>query len=1108
MAERLLFDPTSEFEILETIENFEEEIQRPEDIRFFTLEEQLLDYFEKVIPKRKATRQELQMLKYDRDRMRLAYGNYIHITETDYVVDVNRKQVKVDWITPVYSSFDYKTYSYAKEYVPLFERDSRRTPNYYPRLLSALPRPYSTTGEGILLSSNETLTNEKGENSIKALANYQRTRTVIHDDGTMDVVATVVPNTGDDIKISGYYLKARELDLPNPMADHPFLRSTQPGYVKSEFPLLNIYPSFATILEHAIPVTTDPYTEGKQYLKLYDVKLSQIPWSSWKQRFPPVETKQSITAVTSINFPSDNKEQEPGEVLTKQYHTSWYPGLHPRLWLSKQIDAGHLVSQLLLSEASESGVLPTPPPMDAPSPSYPSASADICMNLTGDFDTFLSSGLFRVIKNTGVCVPVGMIHQEKSNDVFKGKLGWREDTKSIIQATYLKVLNAFQISDLPDSVVKYEKVDRLPESERRNDVLVILKDYSRSPEDRADAIELITRDLHMVEKQYIDVGGKFVICAHTLEVLHGKLEDDRMGFYSEWTYSQDGGRICKFCHEEINKDSFVATKEYDDDGHLMMDYQALEKTTYNGNSQIDVFTNSLVTLKRLFDLENAGESILYILLSILQILPQETQVLPLLQLIRRLTSSLKSRASSGKISKENQDRIEGILGIASAVVLLQTHNPFLIPKRSLGSKPMNLSGFPRDSTNPKESPVLDSVILVLRKTLEAFPATYRGSVAAISRQVLSKPEKVKEEIVPYLKVFFEQFKPLFEHAIDRYSAPVEEAPLNLIQFPIIRIDNPLFKINDEVDAEQNTSCSVFRTLVSWTTKKLPTIVQNLIRLRRPIYPSPRNKILNVNLDKIQTVNISDKEIRSGIASGLPSGFPLLSEIMKRELDSSVICTLTSRLLDLVSKTGFSKSLQSEFRSNITLLDVTQSPSLLRDTAKSIFFNFLHAIKKDRNTASLTRLINESLKTDLTLRMILLSKNAADKEEFELRSNETNLLKKRYREMNDTQREITKMLVDIGISDFIVTNEDREVFARQFEVNIEREYAQLQEELDTNRPEEGYDNIRDYVENGDQPVAYDGSVMNVDRGDYGDRAVRDYNDYTEQTMFEDNDGDGI
>ena len=42
MAEVITFDPLSEFEILETFD-FEEEVQRPENLRFFTLEEQLFE---------------------------------------------------------------------------------------------------------------------------------------------------------------------------------------------------------------------------------------------------------------------------------------------------------------------------------------------------------------------------------------------------------------------------------------------------------------------------------------------------------------------------------------------------------------------------------------------------------------------------------------------------------------------------------------------------------------------------------------------------------------------------------------------------------------------------------------------------------------------------------------------------------------------------------------------------------------------------------------------------------------------------------------------------------------------------------------------------------
>ena len=56
-------------------------------------------------------------------------------------------------------------------------------------------------------------------------------------------------------------------------------------------------------------------------------------------------------------------------------------------------------------------------------------------------------------------------------------------------------------------------------------------------------------------------------------------------------------------------------------------------------------------------------------------------------------------------------------------------------------------------------------------------------------------------------------------------------------------------------------------------------------------------------------------------------------------------------------------------------------------------------------------------------------------------------------------------------------------------------------VDMDRPEEGYNDERDYVENGDQPIADDGTQLQVDYGDYGDRAVRDYNDYTPQYDFD-------
>jgi len=99
MAEVLIYDPASEFEILEKID-FEEEIQRPEELRFFTLDEQLLDYFEKVLPKKKhISKFEYQKIANESDRIRDLYNKLVTLTDTDYTVDLSRKSYNIPWIS-------------------------------------------------------------------------------------------------------------------------------------------------------------------------------------------------------------------------------------------------------------------------------------------------------------------------------------------------------------------------------------------------------------------------------------------------------------------------------------------------------------------------------------------------------------------------------------------------------------------------------------------------------------------------------------------------------------------------------------------------------------------------------------------------------------------------------------------------------------------------------------------------------------------------------------------------------------------------------------------------------------------------------------------------
>jgi hypothetical protein len=129
-------------------------------------------------------------------------------------------------------------------------------------------------------------------------------------------------------------------------------------------------------------------------------------------------------------------------------------------------------------------------------------------------------------------------------------------------------------------------------------------------------------------------------------------------------------------------------------------------------------------------------------------------------------------------------------------------------------------------------------------------------------------------------------------------------------------------------------------------------------------------------------------------------------------------------------------------------------------------------------------------------MILLTKEASEKEVDILRSKERETLKARLREMDDRSREVTKMLMDIGISQYVITNEDRRQFAK--ELNMEVDMPDDTENPD-NIPEGGFTN-RDYVDS-DQQLNENGLPIEPDRGDYGDVRDRPFDDYSRDYNFD-------
>jgi hypothetical protein len=144
----------------------------------------------------------------------------------------------------------------------------------------------------------------------------------------------------------------------------------------------------------------------------------------------------------------------------------------------------------------------------------------------------------------------------------------------------------------------------------------------------------------------------------------------------------------------------------------------------------------------------------------------------------------------------------------------------------------------------------------------------------------------------------------------------------------------------------------------------------------------------------------------------------------------------------------------------------------------------------KSEGNLLEAVKTSMNRDLDMNMILLTKEDSEKQVEILRARERETLKERLRQLTDTEREVTKMLLDIGIAQYIVTNEDRRLFAKELGV------SETIGDDDVNAddvPEGGHTN-RDYFDE-DVQLNENGQPIEPDRGDYGDTRDRPADDYS-------------
>ena len=1115
------FDPASEFEIIESID-FEEEISRPESLRFFTLDEQLTDYFDKVLPKKgKITKFEYNKISEEVDRLREIYENVITVTDSDYVVDFSRKEVHVDWVKPIYTDLELVAYPYATNWLPLYRPGLRSTANYYPRMLSALPKPFRTTGtQGVSYTQGGILVDDDGKHSIHTLGTYQRTKGVVHEDGSFTVVKIPMANTADDIKVKGFYIEKRSSEIPNPLPEHPFLASNAESRFLTEEPLNRVFPTMEAIMTHGVPNTPYPYTEGKQFLKIYDITLSQVPWNLWKDRFPPVATISAMPTIMSVTFPSLSDESAPSKALQDIYVSEWYPGIEPRFWLAKQEDNGALVTKMILSKTSKAGLLPPAILGEKPVIALTSSTVEECF-VVDTFDAFLNSGVYRspawadvnsaVDKHKpipgGHCIPVAQIVQEKVDTLTAGKIAWKETTETDMLKEHQQLLKFFQHLETKEKAPVFEKYAGQTQSDVRRQILAVIKDEDRMPVDKADAIEKIIRGASLSDEQYFDTTDSFLVCGHTLAELKGDLEDDRLAYYDKWTAIDEGFRSCKFCGQQINADVFVAQDDFDENGNVILSHEVLGGNAFQGEAHVAAFANSLNKLKTAFILENPGEAILYLLLSLMQVLPSESQLLPVVQNVRELTAVLRSNK---KIEKAAKERTEGILGIAGMVLLLQTHNPFLIPRRSFGSKILKLTGFPRDTDDVSDAPALDIVISILKTTFESSPNTFKGPATTLLRLVISKPKDVRKESILFLKQASQKFKTQFLAAKERYEVPTESIATSQISLPVVRVEKNRFSPSEKIGADERMSDCMIPMPRTYLTGRLPpNVVQDPIVLS-PTHASDLASYITKEERVPRVISFTDAEIRKRAGLGFPKSTKLdkIEAFLRTDTDGIAFLALLNRILDILSQESFSLGRLLEYRSMSVYLHTTLDKSLVRDAARGIVYELLHEVVKDKNKAGLLSALSTAVQRDLVFSMILITKEQATKQDSDLRTREREVFKQRMRQMNDTEREATKMLLDIGIAPYIITNEDREIFAKEYRLpDPETQYSLDEQAADGDRPEEGYNADRDIED--DQAANVDGHEQEVDYGDYGDRRVeRRDRDYELVADFDFNEGYGV
>ena len=1029
-----------DFIVLEEAIEFDETVQREEKVRFYTKEEQSQDAFEKILPKGASTLEQRERARREVMSYSSLYDEYILPTAEDYVLRDQKKTTEVDWIKPIYKGKLERSQSDLRQMMV-----NRTAANYYPRMIRSFPKPYGTPEEGETVFPLETLTelvDDEQKNPLRALPDFRMVTALVNEDKTIEIRKKPVSGTGDEIPFVGYYLDKRPVDIPNPMPGHPFFENGEPKAILNTAPLADLFPTIDAIFTHGIPVTADPYGEAAPFLKVYDVKLAEVPWSVWKTRFPPVSVENETRERTDMSFPKSESTTVSSNVQ-EVYGNEHYGGVSPREWLMRQEDGGAFIVKLLLSESNEFGNVEVIPGIDLPLPGYPDTTIEECRLAGISFQDFAARGVLRRKwegnKVSFSCVPLEYVQQERARIGYKGRKNWNDDTSAKLKETHVRLLKKY--APLKEVEGKKEIGSRTPakeKSETRKQVLAVLHDTARDRADKLRDIKVLLEGSIYSENTYTDKEGLFVVCAHTMELLSGALLANPNLFYDTWGVKESGFYVCKICGQHIDSVEYDTSDDFDDNDMVIRHAEVLESS----KSEEVVLSTSLQKIKHLLDKNNTVHSVMFLLLGLLQVEPTVDKM--------PMYLNMAAQAAEGISTTGQGILLRGIIGLVATGILLQTHQPFLIPRRAFGPKPLKMSGFPRDTDDTKGETIFDSLLLVIRKTFEAYPSSVSDVYATFVREIVKDSSKVR---IVALRVYTSQFlkkQPTLKMVLEdakTFVPPPKEAPETLPT--VVPVPEKLGEI------KQYPSCG--GSSVIFLPPNLPKIRQEEIALR-PGISAARSR---VEIEKAESVRAEPARVaKNEIAPLLRLKDSLKNTYLDKRIGDSVQTNLAiaSRLADMYQ-------LPVPVRS----VDPTQNPAELRDYARGLIFKLVDTIMK---TPKYSRDFNARVSSDITL-VCLLAKLPDEKNEVRRISAKERLsYVKLNAKMTDLERETNTELVKIGMGPVLITLEDRDILARREEEDV----RELEGEVGVGLAQDnGFD---------------DGiPVENADNGDYGNLAGR-------------------